>query len=296
MNPNVDMNRIYYFIKIVDAGNLTKASEALNEPKAKLSRNLALLEEELKLQLVYRTTRQFKLTAAGKQLYDHAKTNIEGVLNSINNLKNQDEEFSGSLKITAPEDIGLYVLTKVVDEFSKMHPKISFELIYTNQILDIVKEGIDIAIRVGNLKDSSLIQKRAASIEFVLVSSPKYLSQNPPLTECADLESHSTIGFINQQWKLSNKNKQISVKPKHKYTLNNFMAIRDLVINGHGIALLPQFVCKESIESGDLVSLLKQWTNQGPTVHAIIPQQKNVSKKVKAFFNYAATRIGDLIE
>lgn len=119
MNPNVDMNRIYYFIRIVDAGNLTKASEALNEPKAKLSRNLALLEEELELQLVYRTTRQFKLTAAGKQLYDHAKTNIEGVLNSISNLKNQDEEFSGRLKITAPEDIGLYVLTKVVDEFSK---------------------------------------------------------------------------------------------------------------------------------------------------------------------------------
>lgn len=289
---NIDINRIVYFVRIVEAGNITSASKVLNEPKAKLSRNLSLLEEELGVQLVYRTTRQFKLTEVGFDFYQQAKENVEGILQSISLLQNQDEQLSGKIKITAPDDLGLYVVTKIVDEFARLHPQVSFELIYTNEMLDLVREGIDVAIRVGKLKDSSLIQKKIGSIEFILVASPRYLKKT--ITSVDELNRHQTIGFLNREWILQNKAKQHRLKLKHKMISNNLIAARDLALQGHGIAYLPRFVCQEYLKSGELIHVLKLWGDHGPSIQVMTPHQKKVSKKVRAFYDHAAERIAEI--
>lgn len=295
MRITLDFNRSYWFVRIVDAGNITRAAELLNEPKAKLSRNLALLEQELGVQLVYRTTRQFKLTEAGLSFYQKAKSHIEGILEAANELGEEKSEISGLIKITAPDDIGIFVTTKIISEFSSIYPKISFELIYSNDVLDLVKLGVDLAIRIGNLKDSTLIQKRVGHVKFILVASPKYLNKNQGITTPEELSHHQTVGFSskNNTWELISKNKKKSIKLKHRYIANNLIAIRDLALSGHGIAFVPAFLCEGYISNGDLIHVLKSWGDEGSPVQIAIPHQKNISKKMRTFMDFMAKKLSE---
>lgn len=293
MRQNIDLNRTYLFIKIIEAGNLTKAALILNEPKAKLSRNLALLEQELGVQLVYRTTRQFKLTEAGMDYYQNSKEHMDALMQASLNLRDNEEQVSGLLRITAPDDIGVHVVTKIVNEFSTIYPKVMFELIYTNEMLDLVKLGVDVAFRVGHLKDSTLIQKKTANIEFFLASSPKYLDRRNSLTDIEQLNQCQTIGFASSSpdhWKLTSKAKKKTLKLKHKITANNFMVIRDLVRDGQGIGFLPKFICQSQLASGEIVQILKQWGDEGSPLQIAVPHQKKISRKVRTFMDFAAKR------
>ena len=290
-----DFNRSYWFVKIVDAGNITRAAELLNEPKAKLSRNLALLEQELGVQLVYRTTRQFKLTDAGLTFYQKAKNHVDGILEAANQLNEEKFEISGSIKITAPDDVGVFVITKIISEFSSLYPKVSFDLIYSNEVLDLVKLGVDVAVRMGSLKDSTLIQKRAGNVKFILVASPKYLDRSSAISAPDDLYHHQTVGFSSKTntWDLISKSKTKTIKLKHKYVANNFFAIRDLAVNNHGIAFLPAFLCESLISSGELVHVLRHWGDEGSPIQIAIPHQKNISKKLRVFMDVLYKKLSE---
>lgn len=293
MRLNIDLNRTYLFIKIIEAGNISKAAAILNEPKAKLSRNLALLEEELGVQLVYRTTRQFKLTEAGMNFYQSSKEHLDAIIEASSNIQENKEQVSGLLRITASDDIGVHVVTKIVNEFCAIYPKVSFELIYTNEMLDLVKQGIDVAFRIGNLKDSTLIQKRIANLEFFLAASPKYLAKSNSLSSIEQIGQHPTIGFssINStNWKISSKNKKTTLKLNHKITANNFLTVRDLIKEGHGIGYLPKFLCLQQIANGEIVHILKQWGDEGSPLQIAVPHQKKISKKVRTFMDFAAKK------
>ena len=293
MKHNIDLNRTYLFIKIIEAGNISKAAELLNEPKAKLSRNLALLEEELGVQLVYRTTRQFKLTEAGMSYYQNSKEHIDALVQASSYLQDNEEEVSGLLRITAPDDIGVHVVTKIINEFSTIYPNVTFELIYTNELLDLVKLGVDVAFRVGHLKDSTMIQKKFANIEFFLASSPKYLHRHDAISDIDQLGQHQTIGFLpieSTGWKISSKTKKNTLKLKHRITANNFLVIRDLIKDGHGIGYLPKFLCQSQMASGEIVQILKQWGEEGSPLHLAVPHQKKISRKVRTFMDFASKR------
>jgi DNA-binding transcriptional LysR family regulator len=293
MKHNIDLNRTYLFIKIIEAGNISKAAELLNEPKAKLSRNLALLEEELGVQLVYRTTRQFKLTEAGMSYYQNSKEHIDALVQASSYLQDNEEEVSGLLRITAPDDIGVHVVTKIINEFSTIYPNVTFELIYTNELLDLVKLGVDVAFRVGHLKDSTMIQKKIANIEFFLASSPKYLHRHDAISDIDQLGQHQTIGFLpieSTGWKISSKTKKKTLKLKHRITANNFLVIRDLIKDGHGIGYLPKFLCQSQMASGEIVQILKQWGEEGSPLHLAVPHQKKISRKVRTFIDFASKR------
>lgn len=295
MNINFDLNRAYWFVKIVDAGNITRAALHLNEPKAKLSRNLALLERELGVQLIYRTTRQFKLTDTGLHFYQTAKEHIEGIIGAAGTLKEEGSDLSGTLKITASDDIGIFVVTKIVNEFSSIYPQVSFDLIYTNELLDLVKMGVDIAVRVGHLKDSSLIQKRAGHVKFILATSSRYLNKHKTLTSPDELPQHQTIGFSSRSnmWDLHSKNKTKKIKLNHKFVSNNFIAIRDLVLDGHGIAFLPKFLCEPYLASGEMIHILKQWGDDGSPIQLAVPHQKNISKRARTFMDFASKKLAE---
>lgn len=295
MKMTFDFNRSYWFVRIVDAGNITRAAELLNEPKAKLSRNLALLEQELGIQLVYRTTRQFKLTEAGLLFYQKAKSHIEGMLEAANQLGEEKSEISGLIKITAPDDIGLFVITKIISEFTTLHPKVSFELVYSNEVLDLVKLGVDLAVRMGSMKDSTLIQKKVGNVNFILVASPKYLAKNQSPSTPDELDQHQTIGFSSKSnaWELVSKNKMKKIKLKHKFIANNFIAIKDLALEGHGIAFVPAFLCGSDLASGELVHVLRHWGDEGSAIQIAIPHQKNISKKLRGFMDFLSKKLSE---
>lgn len=296
MKHNVDLNRISDFIRIIEFGNLSRAAEAMGERKAKLSRSLALLEEELGVQLVYRTTRQFQLTHAGQSFYQRCKLYISELDQAVMSLSSQDQGLSGTIRITAPEDIGMLKITSLVSEYSKQNPSVKFDLIYSNEVLDIVKLGIDIAVRVGHLKDSSMIQKKVGKVDFVLACSPKYLERIRIPGHPDQLEGLDLIGFSREKdmkWNLQSGTQKKSVKIKPAHSANNFITVRDLARSGHGVAFMPLSICEDQIRSGELVHILKAWGREGVPIQVAMPHQKNISKLVRNCFDFTVRKLSE---
>lgn len=298
MIRNIDLNKIIDFVRVVDLGNFTRAAEAMNERKAKLSRNLAILERELGVQLVYRTTRQFKLTDIGQQFYSESKKHLENLESSVLKIQNKDQAIQGKIKVTAPDDLGRLIITPLIYEFCLQHPKIDFEIHYTNQVLDIVKFGIDMAFRVGRMKDSTLLHKKAGHIELILVASPKYLEKmkNPLLIE--DLHHHQILGLAGDdrlRWSLTSKSGSKTMTLKPHILANSFLAVLEFAILGQGIAFIPRFVANESLKSGQLTQILKTWTSEGGPVQVTLPNQKNIPRNIRLFFDYSAKRLSEIL-
>lgn len=291
---NMNLNRISDFLKIVELGNITRAANALGEPKAKLSRNLALLEADLGVQLVYRTTRQFQLTQAGLQFYQETQPQMADLEASILGLRKNDEKIEGKIKVTAPEDLGNQVVTTLVSEFSKLYSQVEFELIYTNAFLDLVKLGVDIAFRVGTLKDSSLVHKKVGSAELILVAAPAYLSRHGSIEKIETLADHQLIGFANpdfSSWKLTSGSESKTLKVKTNIKANTFTSVLDLAIRGHGVAYLPKFLAETDLNQGRLFRLLKGWGHKGSPIQLVMPQQKKVPRRIRAFFEFSTKKM-----
>lgn len=292
---SVDLNRIRDFLRIVELGNITRAAEALGERKAKLSRNLALLEKELSVQLIYRTTRQFRLTDAGAHFYQQMREHIGNAENVIAGLANQDELIAGKIRLTAPEDLGHLIITPIVNEFSKIYPQVTFELIYSNEVLNLVKLGIDVAFRIGHMKDSGILQKKVGNIEQILVGAPSYLEKSKPIIAPEDLADHVTIGFANSPtakhvWRLSRGTTKRAITIHPQFVANNFLTIRDLTRMGRGLTYMPRFLAQAGLANGDFVQVLKSWSHEGAPVHAVLPAQKNVAKRIRKFYDFATQR------
>lgn len=291
----IDMNRLFQFVRVVEAGNISRAAKGLDVPKSIVSRNLALLEREVGQQLVYRTTRRFHLTESGRVLYEGAKSGFLGIESALNGLSRAEEEISGSIRITAPDDIGVHLLTGLLVEFKNLYPKIVFDIIYTNQILDLVAEGIDIAVRAGGLKDSSLRQRKAGNIEMILVAAPSFLDRHSLITKIEDISSSPTIGFgaslKSRTWWLQSGKSKMAVKIKPVMTANNFLAVCDLVVRGYGVGYIPRFICEPHLQSGALIHVLKSWRNEGEPLHLVLPGQKELPRRLKIFSDFLVKRL-----
>ncbi len=298
MLRSIDLNRITDFIKIVELGNITRAAEALGERKAKLSRNLALLEKDLGVQLVHRTTRQFKLTEAGAQFYQDSKLNLHQIENSIQQIQKNDEQIEGKIRVTAPEDFGNFIITPLVSEFKKIHSNVNFDLNYTNEVLDLVKQEIDVAFRIGALSDSSLKHKKLARLENMIVASKEYLEKFPTPSIPEDLTHHQVIAFDDDSptnFKLMNKSMHKKIKINPSFIANNFPAILNLTLYGNGISLLPVFLAEQYIKTGELIHILKEWTSTSSVVQIVIPNQMKTPNRIRKFFDYASNHLAGRI-
>ena len=171
----VDLNLLKTFSKVAELGSFTKAAEILKQPKSRVSRSITRLENKLNVQLLNRTTRVTSLTSSGKKLFSKLSTLIYKIEDELTGITNQNKQMSGKIKITTSQDVSQKFLTKIILEYRKLHPHVVFETIITNEFLDLNKENIDIAFRAGNLKDSSLIQKKFIKTKFILVCSKEYL-------------------------------------------------------------------------------------------------------------------------
>lgn len=301
MIRNIDLNKIIDFVRVVDLGNFTRAAEAMNERKAKLSRNLAILEKELGVQLVYRTTRQFKLTDIGQQFYSESKKHLENLESTVLKVQNKDEAIQGKIKLTAPDDLGRLVITPLIHEFSLQHPKIDFEIHYTNQVLDLVKLGIDIAFRAGRMKDSTLVHKKAGLIELILVASPKYLEKMKAPLAIEELHNHQVIGLVSGisgeklQWNLTSKSGSKNLTLKPHILVNSFVSVLEFTELGQGIAFIPKFVAEDSLKSGKITQILKTWTSEGGPIQITLPSQKNMPRNIRVFFDYSVKRLNEIL-
>lgn len=291
---SIDLNQILIFIKVVESGSFTKASELLKQPKSRISRRLAALEKSLGTQLIYRTTRQMQLTETGKDYYRRCAPLVQNLENANNAITTHAEEISGILRITAPEDYGKIILAPLVVEFIKRFPKVKIEVVLAGAYLDLVKESIDIAIRIGTLKDASMKSKRLSSLVSILVAAPGFLEKQPSITKPEHLSQVSCISFrtgTKNQWRLLREKQEVRVNIQGPVMANSPEFIYHLALLGRGVALIPEFLCAEALHSGKLVQVLKGWTSESIPIQMLIPVQKEIPLKTKAFMDFISERL-----
>ncbi|MGP5495280.1 LysR family transcriptional regulator [Psychrobacter celer] len=285
------------FVRIVEAGSITKAAEQLNIAKSAVSRRLKELETRLGSQLISRTTRQSNLTQAGEQYYRQ----VTHILSEVDALNEQTSgaptRIEGTLKMTAPLSFGLMHLNAVIDEYANLHPNLSFELDFSDRHVDLIEEGYELAIRIRELQDSSYQAKRLALIRYALCASPDYLSKMGTPKTLADLATHEFLQYGLS--KTSHLELTDAQGKKHTHTIDakikatNGEFLVDLAVKGHGIVFMPTFIVYQRLACGELVPILPQYQLPTLSAYAVYPKNRFLSQRCRYLIDFIAERFGD---
>lgn len=282
----MDFNEVAIFIKVVQKGSFTGAALALGMPKSTVSTKISNLETRLGVSLITRSTRKIRLTLAGEAFFLRSTKAIEEITAAGAAVRSESIEPQGRFRITAPVDIGNVILPILTASFLKKYPKVQFDILLSDKRVDFLEDDVDLAIRAGELKDSSLIAKKVGEVNFKLYASPKYLKEHGEPTTLKELSAHVCVLFTPvsiDSWELKNGKRKTVVDLTKKIVVNDMTLAHNLALEGAGIAFLPSFFCDSEVKSGKLVSILKEWSSEIAPMHFVYPDQKYVSPIVKAF-------------
>ncbi|MER8949831.1 LysR substrate-binding domain-containing protein [Mesorhizobium sp. M0809] len=243
--------------EVAETGSFTRAGERIGMPKSTVSQRIAQLEARLGLRLLNRSTRHVSLTGSGQVYLEYCRrvrAEVSAANMAMTNLKEQPV---GTLKITCPEVTATYFMPTFLHGFTRQFPRISVELIATNRHLDIIRERVDFAFRVGRTIGQDLIVRRVSSIKRVLVAAPAYLAAGSPLREPTDLlHRRCLVHDAQPEWVFSSDDTPIVLRPPPAATSDSMGFLLQSCIAGGGVALLPAYVCQPSVAVGRLVELL----------------------------------------
>lgn len=285
------------FVRVVEAGSITKAAEQLNIAKSAVSRRLKELESRLGAQLIIRTTRQSNLTQAGEHYYQRACS----ILNEVDVLNEQTggspTQIEGTLRMTAPLSFGLMHLNDVIDDFAALHPDLRFELDFTDRHVDLVEEGFELAIRIRDLQDSTHQAKRLTLIRFVMCASPDYLAKNGTPENLDALAQHQFLQYgLSKNTTLEllddhGKKHNLTVTSKMKATNGEFLV--DMAIKGHGITYIPTFIAYQALSDNRLVAVMPEYQLPTLNAYAVYPKNRFLSQRCRYLIDFIAERFGD---
>jgi len=283
----MNLNLLKTFSKVAELGSFTKASKVLNQPKSRVSRAISRLEAEVGVQLLRRTTRQTSLTSSGQDFFKKIHPLLIELNTEVDRISSLENEISGILRITAPEDMGQTIVAEVITVYTNLYPKVQVQAIITNEFLDLTKENIDVAFRAGKLADSNLMQRKLRDVCLIMIASKSYLQTYGKPIKISDLEKHKFLSFKNSdRFVISNKLvKNDIIKPVLRS--DSFSMLLNMALNDMGITICPDYYCNSYLEKGDLVRVLPNWVGQKSGIHLVYPPSKNQSLKIKKFIEVA---------
>lgn len=284
------IDEIEVFIKVAELGSFSAAAESLNFPQSTVSRKIQKLEDSLEVRLLNRTTRQVKVTAAGQKYYLHCVQIIKDLLEANRSVKSLNEAPSGLLKIAAPiESINIF-LGDVINDFLKSYPDVEVNVVASNTMVNPIEEGFDVAIRLANLKDSTLIARSLGCPRDYLCAAPAYLEKYGYPTDIENLGQHKCLLMSNPEplstWTLSRGEEHKLVVVKGPVVVNSLSLLHKLTCGGHGIAKLPAYLCRKNIDDGSLVTLFPDWSFPLRTLSVVYPSSRHLSANVRIFVDY----------
>lgn len=287
------LDHLATFIRIVKAGSITGAAQMLREPKSKVSRILSALESDLGAQLIYRSTRKMELTSEGKRLFEHSLSAIETLEASRDRLSEDKAVLSGKIKLTTPFDISVKILPEILTKFRSMHPQVLFELVLTQDIVDLIGNSVDLAIRFGKLKDSQLKAIKVFDEIMVLVAAPKFLEKNQRPKNLEDIANYPCLSFAetNGNWQLHQGSQQKLLKVNLHVSANDPTALFALVMMGAGIGYIPKMICRTELANGKLVQIFPDWTGRRFPVNIVSPYREKMPSRVREFANFLKTEL-----
>jgi len=295
----MDLNETAVFVKVVDAGSFSAAARLLGLPTSTVSTRVARLERRLGVTLLQRTTRRLNLTDAGSLYYQHAATGLGHMLDAEAAVTESTGEPKGLLRVTAPADIGDDLLADIVRQMHRRFPLVGIDLLLVSRYVDLVAEGVDIAIRTGSLKDSTLIAKNVGLARWVPFASPDYLASMPLPDSPQALRHHCCLQFTplgKESWTLSGAGGSLTVPLPGMVMINDVRIIRAMTLAGEGVALLPEYLCRAECAAGRLQRLLPDWYAKADPVHLVYPRQRFMPPKLRAFIDLAGDVLGRWLE
>jgi DNA-binding transcriptional LysR family regulator len=282
-----DLNDIAVFVRVAQLESFSRAAQALAMPVSTVSRKVTALEERLGATLLQRTTRKLSLTAQGRAYYDQCREPLNDLFDAERVLTQTQKQPEGLLRISAPVILGQAPFYAFLSAFLKRHPAIQADLFVTNLFLDLIAENIDVAIRFGELRDSSLIAQRIGKSMRYVVAAPDYLHGRLPPARPEDLRHHQCVilgGRNNEaEWHLVSGKKSVKLHVSGPVAARDFEAVSAFTYRGHGVGLLPSTDCDAQIASGELVRLLPDWASPEIFVHVVYPTRRFLPAKLQVF-------------
>lgn len=285
----VDLNDIWVFVEVVEAGSFTAAARKLGLPKSSVSRRVSRLEDRLGVRLLQRTTRSLHLTEVGQRYHAQASRLLRELFEAERQIESQGEGPRGRLRISAPSELAENFLGQLGARFLELHPEMQLEVMVTDRSVDLVEEGVDLALRTGTVGRSANVARRLFNLDLLLVASPSYLAQRPVGDDVTELEHHDVLLLSNQDeavWTLSDGEESKCVPVRARMSANHMGTVYEAALSGAGIALLPRTAVEPEIDSGRLVRVLPAWRSPGGSLWAVYPSRRHLAPKVRAFLDF----------
>lgn len=280
------------FVRVVEAGSFTAVAAEQNTTQPTISRQIATLEQHLGARLLTRTTRALTPTDDGRAFYEHAQRVLETVAEAESVVGRRRGKPSGLLRLATPVVFGRLHVVPRLAAFLARYPDLSVEVVMSDSFTDLVEQGIDVAVRVGEVTDPGLIARRIGVVRRVTVAAPAYLKRKPAPRTPADLADHDCIVYTRlatgNRWTFESPEGPVTVTVAGRFKADNSEAVREGVLGGLGIAVIPAFAFRQEIETAAVRVLLKNHEPKRLPMHAVYPSRRLLPLKVRAIVDYFA--------
>lgn len=286
------------FAAVVEAGSFTGAAGAKGLSKAALSRHVAELEDRLGVRLLNRTTRRLSLTEAGRAFYEGCQRMLAEAESAEVQVTALAARPRGVLRLSAPVSFAYWHLNPLLGPFLEACPELELDLVLGDRVVDLVEEGFDAAIRIGQLADSSLIARRLCSLKSYLVAAPDYLRRAGLPENPRALKAHNCLLYSyhrdGRSWRFEGEGGKVDVEVKGRVVTNNGDVLLSLALAGQGIALLPSFFAAQALRDGHLLRLLPGWhANKEDSISVVYPARRNAPPKLRALLDFLVQGFSD---
>lgn len=290
------LSDITVFVQVVDSGSFTATAERLGLSKSVVSKYVTRLENQLRARLLNRTTRRLSLTEVGRVFYARSLRGLQEIEDAKAEVSRLQGEPRGTLRLNAPMSFGVLHIAPAIPDFLSQYPDLSVDMNLDDRIVDVVKEGFDVSVRISELPDSSLVARRVGPCRHAVVAAPSYLERFGTPRTPSDLRDHNIITYRYQQsageWHFrSPDDKPVSVPVSGPVQMNNSLAIREALLGGVGITRTPTFVVGRDIQEGRLIPILRDYRALEVSIYLVYPERRHLSPKVRAFVDFITARI-----
>lgn len=284
------------FVTVIETGGFSPAAKKLGISKSAVSKRITQLEEHLGVKLLHRTTRKLSLTEAGEHFYQHARIASQAAQDAEDAVAQLQGVPQGRLRISIPMSFGRLYVAPVIPEFLRRYPKINLELVMDDEFTDLIGSGFDMALRLGDLKDSTLVARKLTHLKNVLCAAPSYIEEFGMPKRLEELKQHNCLAFSYSQdvreWYFIKDNTTRAIEISGNYQVNNSEALREAMIQGVGIGRLPTFAANPEIQEGRLVKLFPEYEMPGKIMYAVYPERQFLPAKVRAFMDFMSEKFG----
>lgn len=295
----VNLAEMAVFAKVVEAKSFSGAARALGTSKSAVSKQVTKLEQALGARLLNRTTRSLSLTEIGAAVYEHCARIVESSEEALLAANRFSAEPSGNIKLSASSAFGKTHIAPAIAEFLKRYPKVSVQLVLTDHMVNLAEEGFDLVIRLTDKPAPNLVARRIAPLRYVVCGSPAYFRSAGTPKSPQDLVKHNCLFYALQssqdRWQFKGPDGAMSVRVQGNFQVNSSEAVREALLAGLGVGLVPTFAVGADLKSGALKPVLTRYRPQGSFgnyIHAVWLPNRNLAPKVRAFVDFLVERFG----